>query len=178
MSETNGAIFVTLNHHPSTMADSYVVVGVRAVTGAATRFELYSPSRSQVVTTDSVVVHFALVTAYMVGADIEVELEDPPSSVVHRVFAFAAASEPRRCHGHLRVMRIATQRVKGVDHLEVFLAEIGDDKETAYNVYEPLMQQLLAAVFQYRETPTCRLGLDVQTRDGEIIEVSLGDAPR
>jgi hypothetical protein len=158
------------------MPDSYAVVGIRAEAGAATRFVLKAPSlKREVVTTWSEVVHSALVAAYIVGADVEVEMDEDPSDAVHRVQAFEARSEPRRCIGHSRVARIATQRVNGVDHLEVFLAGLDDDREKAYNVYAPFLQQLLAAVFQYRETPTCRLGLDATTHEGTIVAVRIGD---
>ncbi len=106
--------------------------------------------------------------ALLSGANpVTVELE-PGSNVVKRVDAYAIGQQPGLFYGDYTVSRIATQR--GLDgtgeHLEAFLMK--GNTETAYNVFEPLLQELLIAAFG------AKVKIDVQLDGAEIATVHLG----
>jgi hypothetical protein len=107
----------------------------------------------------------------------------PDTKVIKRVNFFYLgdyAPTTNRFYGDYTVSRIATQRnASGTDeHLEVALKKIGDDNEfgSAYNVYDPLLQQLLIAAFTWTTDPVKKpLPIDVQFGDNQITTVTLGE---
>jgi hypothetical protein len=120
-----------------------------------------------------------LLPALLTGSNpVTVELE-PGSTVIKRVDPFAiGAHPPRAFYGDYTVSRIATQRKPdGTDeHLEVFLKKVGQPNETTYNVYDPLVQQLLIAAFDGARGPAAMpVRVDVTLDGNDIATVHLGE---
>lgn len=126
----------------------------------------------------SALIQDALIPALLTGArPVQLELVTG-SNVVKRVPAYALGTgSGGRFYGNYNVSRIATQRKPdGTDeHLEVFLVENGQPPEKTYNVYDPLLQQLLIAAFKSKDHAGEPLRVDVQFQDDEIVTVHLGE---
>jgi hypothetical protein len=118
-----------------------------------------------------------LLPALLSGAAVKIILQENSNNVIHRVEPFALGHVTKVVFdGDYYVSRIATQRKKdGTDeHLEVFLKKIGDKSETAYNVYNPLLQQLLIAAFSGSHGPV-PLRVDVKFDGKNIVTATLGE---
>jgi hypothetical protein len=127
------------------------IVAIGASVGGPSVFVIEDATEKVIHTRSSrAVIQRALLPVLLTGAHpVNVELE-PGSSVIKRVDAFALPTTPGPVafDGDYVVSRIATQRqLDGTgEHLEVFLKK--NNVETAYNVYDPLLQQLLIAAFE------------------------------
>ncbi len=96
--------------------------------------------------TSSTLVQRALLSAFFKRAKVEIDLVDN-SNEIKRVHPFDPGNPQPGPAGPDRVTRIATQRNSdGSDHLEVFLVH-GEDAERAFNVFDPLLQQLFASAY-------------------------------
>jgi hypothetical protein len=75
---------------------------------------------------------------------------------------------------------VATQRgPEGVDHLEVFVVTPpNSSEETAFNVFDPFLQQLLMAAFQFQGLPPDEVGLDLKIDGNDLVgvQLSIGEA--
>src|SRR5262245_2345171 len=124
------------------------VKSITAVNGNASVFVLEKMGRSsQRVSSWSVVIDRALLSAFLTEAQVVVELVDGTQEI-KRVQPFEPGKGPSlRPAGPYRVERIATQRnAEGLDHLEVFLAK-DQSPLGAFNVTDPLLQQLFTTAF-------------------------------
>ena len=153
------------------MTDPMKVVAIEAVKGNGSAFVLAKDQKRFVYTSTSAVIQSALVGAFLTRA--EVQLDVIGQAWIKRVNAFGPGSGPLMSPGPFRVSRMATQRTEGVDHLEVFLVRPPDKNETAYNVFDPLLQQLFLAAF-LPLVPT-GIGLDFDYTGNEAIYVRVGE---
>jgi hypothetical protein len=165
--------------------DKPVIVAISATLGRPSTFVIAprnGPDRERVVSS-STLIQKTLLPALLTRAPVQLDLV-PDTNVIKRVNLFSLGDYPsttNRFYGDYTVSRIATQRnSSGTDeHLEVTLKKIGDNEEfgSAYNVYDPLLQQLLIAAFIWMENPPGKkpVPIDVQFGDKEITTVTLGE---
>ena len=105
------------------------------------------------LTTSSIVIEEAIVSAYFTAATITVETT-APHNVIKRVQAFEPGRPLPPPPGKYLVNRLATQRDQaGMDHLEVFLLEKNDTPEVQVNVFKRLLDPIFIAAFQARAIP-------------------------
>ena len=158
------------------MPSTYRVIAMQAIVGGSCTFVLAdSPTDHVTYASTSTVVLAALLGAFFVGASVQLETEST-TNVIRRVDPFETGGGAGNTPGEYRVARVATARtVDGIDHLEVFLTRGTDPQQTAYNVFDPSLQQLLMAAFQH-QTPGQALGLHVLFENSEIAAVSLGSS--
>jgi hypothetical protein len=145
-----------------------------------------SPDRERVVSS-SLLIQNALLPALLSGAKpVRLDLV-PGTTVIRRVQFFALGTDPLRFDlfsGDHIVSRIATPPVvkaDQADHLEVALKKIGDTEETAFNIFDPFLQQILIAAFRLPGPPFPpgqSLPVDVQFDEDEIVTVTLGENVR
>jgi hypothetical protein len=160
--------------------DDPQVVTISATAGGPTTFVIApkDPSGRQRVVSTSLLIQRTLVPALVTGSrPVNVDLV-PGSNVIRRVQAFGLGKLIPNYQGEYEVSRIATQRKPdGTDHLEVFLSKVGGQEETAYNVNDPFLQQLLIAAFRKPDTTGTaeRVPVDVQFDGAEIATVTLGE---
>jgi len=159
--------------------DEPYVTAVSVTLGRPTTFVLAprnSPDRERVVSS-SLIIENALLQALLSGAK-PVLLDLESGNVVRRVQFFALGDGPRIPFdgGHI-VSRIATQRGPDgtADHLEVALKKIGDKEETAFNIFNPLLQQVLIAAFRSPPVDLRYLPVAVQIDGTDIVSVTLGE---
>ncbi len=163
------------------MAPTCRVLAIRAAAGGhATIVVEEEDQKNQknelVLSSTSAVVQRVVLGAFLVGGSVVLEPE-AGTSFVRRVDPFKAGNGPPPYASAFLVSRVATQRgPDGVDHLEVFLRKENNPNETAFNVYDPLFQQLLMAALEYRRGPTLSLdiGLSIVVEASEIVGVGLG----
>jgi hypothetical protein len=151
------------------------VASITAVAGGPSTFALTGGGTGEnVVSSYSQVVQRALVSAFLTNASVLVELV-PGSNVIKRVDPFEPGRNRRGPPGgDYVVSRIGTQRnASGDEHLEVFLIK-NRDPERAFNVYDPLLQQLFHAVFGADRQPPEFGELYVELDGAEIATVRLG----
>jgi hypothetical protein len=129
----------------------------------------------QVYVSDSPLILNALLPALLSRATVELYLESG-SNTIQRVQPYELGQRPPLLAGQFVVHRIATQRNPDtkVDHLEVFLTKPGDDKETAYNIFDLFLQNIFLAAFR-PVPPLPYVLLDVQVQGTTIIAVALGE---
>jgi hypothetical protein len=152
------------------VANTYKVEAIRAAAGGYATFVLENQAA---LCSTSAVVQAALLGAFLTGGKVDVETEEE-TTFVKRINAFEAGKGPSPYPSEYLVNRVATQRgPDGVDHLEAFLMKPNDTADTAYNVFDPLFQQLLLAAFTHPRG-SAHLGLRVDIRDKEIVGVALG----
>lgn len=156
------------------MADEYRVMAIKAVLGGGTTFVLAQNAADPLLlTSTSAQVQAAALAGFLSGGKMVFETEGK-TSVVRRVAPFATGTGYIGDLSKYRVARLATQRgPDGADHLEVFLTPTNDSNEIAYNVFDPLLQQLLLAAFLHH-APGMDVGLDVVLEDKNLVGVSLG----
>jgi len=154
------------------------VMAIEAVAGGEAKFVVSdgSPAR-RVFTSTSEVVEAVVLGAFLTGAELELETQGG-TAVVKRVLPIAPGSpSPGYPIGGYSLRRIATQRdPNGSDHLEVFVTTGVGSQETAYNVFDSLLQQLFVAVFHRLQVPT-ELGIALKLLlDGDrLVGVRLGE---
>lgn len=132
------------------------------------RLSLYSHSE---------IVQRAMLSAFLTGAMPVIEIEDG-TTMIKRVEPFAPGNGMKIRYGAKYIVRsIATQRNAntGVDHFEIFLSLINSQDETAYNVTDAFLIQLLIAAFEHKDHNLHDFPLDVTIDGGEIITVHIGD---
>jgi len=143
-----------------------------------------SPDRERVVSS-CLLIQNALLPALLSGAKpVRLDLV-PGTTVIRRVQFFALGTDPLPFDlfsGDHIVSRIATPPVvkaDQADHLEVALKKIGDTEETAFNIFDPFLQQILIAAFRSIGLPPLPPGqslpVDVQIEGTEIVTVTLGE---
>jgi hypothetical protein len=150
-------------------------MSVLAVAGGPTTFVLArnSPDR-EFAQSCSVLVQGVLVSALLNDAPVSLDLVEG-STAIKRVNPIDAGRGFRNAFGEYRVVRLATQRAPdGRDeHLEAFVQK-GAGSAEAFNVYDPLLQQLLIAAFSAAssgpETPV----VDIRFDGKAIVSVRLG----
>jgi len=164
------------------MAEEFVVKTIRATVGGPSTFLVTSEKagkREQIVSS-SAIIQNALLPALLSGAKLDQLVLVPGSNVIARVYAFELVEGPAPIfYGGYEVTRIATQRKpNGTDeHLEAFLKKIDEKEEKTYNVYDPLLQQILIAAFSaktYMKPPNVPR-VDVQLDGDEIVTVTFGE---
>lgn len=165
------------------------VVGISATAGGPSTFVMLpenAPKR-ELVTSNSVIVQGVLIPALLSEAGVTYELV-PGSNSIKRVQPYEVKDKSpiRLDGGRYYVSRIATQRnpETGQDHLEVFLKENKTPPvdEKAYNVRDPMLQQLLLAVFLPQEHgpvgPHDRITFDAEFDGNYIATVFVGEHPK
>ena len=118
-------------------------------------------SKPVTLTTKSIVIEEALVSAYITGATVTVETEPPPSMAIKRVQAFGQGKPPMPppAPGDYKVNRLATQRQNATDRLEVFLLK--QNVETRVNVFDRLLDPIFLAAFDVPPSPASEVLVDV-----------------
>jgi hypothetical protein len=135
-------------------------------------------SSAQTFFTSSLLIQRVLLSAFLARAAVEIDLVDG-SKEIKRVHPFDPGGEqvPHPPQPD-RVSRIATQRkADGKDHLEVFLIR-SQGSEQAFNVFDPLLQQLLTTAFDGTrpgQGPSLQVTLDGSGK--EIEAARLGQVP-
>jgi hypothetical protein len=118
-----------------------------------------------------------LLSAFFKEAKVEIDLVEN-SDEIKRVHPFDPGNPRPGPGGPDRVTRIATQRnIDGNDHLEIFLVR-GEDPVQAFNVFDPLLQQLLTSAYdatRANQGPMLRVALSQDQR--EIEAAQLGQVP-
>src|SRR5262249_38294919 len=143
-----------------------------------------SSDRERVVSS-SLIIQSALLPALLSGAKpVQLDLV-PRTNEIRRVQFFALGTVPILPAGSFSgdhiISRIATQRTSEVtgEHLEVALKKIGGTEETAFNIFDPFLQQILIAAFRSLAPPIGipgqSLPVDVQIEGTEIVTVTLGE---
>ena len=132
---------------------------------------LSSPDR-MALTSSSPVVQGALLRAFMTGAKVKV-ITEGTSPIIRRVEAF----EPGvglvvKPYGDYRLNRIATQRTKDGDYLEVFLIK-GNNPETQFLVFDPTLQAVFFAFFETKKP--AGYPLQIQYDDKTVVSVRIGE---
>lgn len=161
------------------MSENYFVTGIEAVVGGGSTFALRKDTAERLVlTSTSVVVQAAMLGAYLTGGEVAPE-QETDTSVIRRVPAFERGAGIYEYQpGKYQVSRIATQRDgngTGVDHLEAFLLD-EQQQEKAYNIYDPLLGQLIMAAFSFRGSPPQDyLPLYIGTYNVNLVSVRLGE---
>jgi hypothetical protein len=165
--------------------DEPSVMAIIATIGGPSTFVIgsrNSPDRERVVSA-SLLIQNALLPALLSGAKPVIVLM-PGTTVIRRVQFFALGTDPLlpdRFSGDYIVSRIATPpavKADQADHLEVALKKIGDTEETAFNIFDPFLQQILIAAFRSLVPPFVpgqSLPVDVQIEDAEVVTVTLGE---
>jgi hypothetical protein len=161
--------------------DEPFVTAISVTLGHPTTFVLAprnSPDRER-VESSSLIIQNALLPALLSGAK-PVRLDLESGNVIQRVQFFALGDGPTIGFvGNHIISRIATQRGPNgtADHLEVALKKIGDNEETAFNIFSPFLQQILIAAF--RSPPKSQrnqyLPVAVQIDGTNIVSVTLGE---
>jgi hypothetical protein len=155
------------------------VLSITAVLGEPATYVLEDKAGLRTVAvSSSLLIQRLLLAAYLTGADVTVELV-PGSAVIKRINAFEAGgglnSFPRYEYS---VSRVATQRNVGSDdeRLEVFLVK--DKKpEVAYNIYDPLLQQVFEAAFAKVSPVPVRLRVEFTAKPVDVVVVQMGEVP-
>jgi hypothetical protein len=156
------------------MVDKFTVKTIEAAVGGPSTFALISDASAEsVLASNSVVIQGAMLGALLTGATVVPETVGD-SRVIRRLNAFERGNGPIVGLGKYRVNRIATQRTDGIDHLEAFIMREGDSTDTAYNVYDQLIQQVLIASFQQPKTPVGDIPLSIGFENGQLVSARLG----
>jgi hypothetical protein len=155
------------------MTDPMKVFAIEAAVHNGSAFVLRKDNDLRVVASASEVIQRALIDAFLTRAEVKVETVG--KTWIKRVEPFAAGTGGAIVSpGPYVVSRLATQRgADGMDHLEAFLMKQGDAKDQAYNIYDPLLQQIFTAAF-LRLQPT-NLGLYVEFDGDEVVAVRIGE---
>ena len=139
--------------------------------GSVFVFAANSPDR-MMFTSSSAVVQGALLRAFMTGAKVKV-ITEGTSPIIRRVEAFEPGNDIAvKLYGDYRLNRIATQRTKDGDYLEVFLIK-GNNPEAQFLFFEPTLQAVFFAAFETKKP----VGFPLQIKyDGQtVVSVRIGE---
>lgn len=133
-----------------------------------------SPERVTYHTTSVQIVR-AVLEAYMTHTKVVLETVGE-TFVIKRVPPFAPGpGRPGLAHPHAwRVRRIATQRnLQFGDHLEVFFSRANDDTETAYNVFDAALGEVVLASLRGADGGYAG-GVDLEFEGPDLVGARLG----
>jgi hypothetical protein len=136
------------------MSNVVSVLAIETTTGKGSTFRVVDQDgkRHEFIST-SAAVQAALLAAFVTESLVPLVVEEG-TYVITRVEAFESARMlPRHLEGRYRVDRLATQRVDGIDHLEVFLVDLRQGTERTFNIVDPLLSQLFATAFAFMGEP-------------------------
>jgi len=161
------------------MEDARIVVAVEAFRRGGINIVLADNGSRSVYRSTSRVIQETAISACLSAAKVVIETEGK-TDVVKRIDPFSSENQPSKyLQGKFVVSRVATQRVaEGHDHLEVFLAdsEKPDGPDTAFNVFDPLLQRMFLSVFQWRISPGAqRIPINVVFDGKSLVGVKIGD---
>jgi len=140
--------------------------------GTAFVFAQDSPPGRTALSSSSVVVQGALIRAFMTGAKVKV-ITEGTTSIIRRVEAFEPGNGlSTLLYGEYRVNRLATQRTKDGDLLEVFLIK-GNNPETQFLVYDETLQPLFFAVFESKRPVP--IPVQIKYDDKTVVAVRIGE---
>ena len=116
------------------------------------------------LTTSNIIIDEALVSAFVSGATVTIDAQSVGE--IERVEAFGRG-QFGSTSGKYTVNRLATPPMKVPDHLEVFLLN-KQNTETAFNVFDRLMDPLFVAAFVVPPSPVSEIRLDIEY-DGSTV---------
>jgi hypothetical protein len=134
------------NEQVKSSSSLWTLSGLTANQRSSSIFARASDGEETTFTTDSSLIQSVLISALLTGSAVEIETE-ADSKAIKRVHPFQNRRDTFTSVGKFGVSRLATQKTSSGHHLEAFVQKSGDTFDKAYNIYEPHLQQLLAAVF-------------------------------